>query len=281
MGELVLVGLGLFDDSDMSLRAVKVAHAADSVFAEFYTSKLPGADHERLEQRLGRPVRVLTREDIEQRADMVLDAAARGTAVLLVAGDPMAATTHVDLRLRAEKRGIRTRLVHGASIVTAAFTELGLSVYKSGRVTTIEWPHGDYFPTSPYEAVRDNLRAGLHTLCLLDIRAEERRYMTAAEGCRLLLRYEEERHEGALGPETLACVVARAGSPDCVRRAGSLTDLARGDFGGPLHCIVLPGQLHFMEAEALAALAGAPKGLLEKHGHDGGVGGDGAQGPPR
>ena len=102
--------------------------------------------------------------------------------------------------------------------------------------------------------------------------------MTAAEGCRLLLRYEEERHEGALGPETLACVVARAGSPDCVRRAGSLADLARGDFGGPLHCIVLPGQLHFMEAEALAALAGAPKGLLEKHGHDGG---DGAQGPPR
>jgi diphthine synthase len=260
----------------MSLRAVKIAHAADSVFAEFYTSKLAGADKGRLEQRLGRSVRILTREDIEQRADMVLDAAARGTAVLLVAGDPMAATTHVDLRLRAEGRGIRTRLVHGASIVTAALTELGLSVYKSGRVATIEWPHGDYFPTSPYEAVRDNLRAGLHTLCLLDIRTEEEKYMTAGEGCRLLLRYEEERHEGALGPGTLACVVARAGSPDCVRRAGSLGDLARGDFGGPLHCIVVPGKLHFMEAEALAVLAGAPKELLERHGHD-----DGAQGPPR
>lgn len=278
MGELVLVGLGLFDDSDMSLRAVKVAHAADTVFAEFYTSALPGADLERLVQRLGRPVRVLTREDVEQRADTVLDAAARGTAVLLVAGDPMAATTHVDLRLRAEARGIRTRLVHGASIVTAAFTELGLSVYKSGRVTTIEWPHGDYFPTSPYDAVRDNLRAGLHTLCLLDIRAEERKYMTADEGCRLLLRYEEERHEGALGPGTLACVVARAGSPDCARRAGELGDLAREDFGAPLHCIVLPGQMHFMEAEALASLAGAPKVLLERHGgrgHAGGAGGVG------
>jgi len=117
--------------------------------------------------------------------------------------------------------------------------------------------------------VRDNLRAGLHTLCLLDIRAEQRRYMTAAEGCRLLLRYEEERHEGALGPGTLACVVARAGSPDCVRRAGALGDLAREDFGGPMHCIVLPGKLHFMEAEALTALAGAPEALLEQHERDG------------
>jgi diphthine synthase len=278
LGELVLVGLGLFDDADMSLRALEVARSADSVFAEFYTSAMPGADLGRLERRLGRPVRVLSREDLEQRADAVLDAAAGGTAVLLVAGDPMAATTHVDLRLRAEGRGIRTRLVHGASIVTAAFTELGLSVYKSGRVTTIKWPRGSYFPTSPYDAVRDNLRAGLHTLCLLDIHADEARCMTADEGCRLLLRYEEERHEGALGPGTLACVVARAGAPDCVRHAGELGDLARADFGAPLHCIVLPGQMHFMEAEALASLAGAPPGLLERHGGRGRASGAGGGG---
>jgi diphthine synthase len=269
VGELVLVGLGLYDDADMSLRALEAVRGADRVLAEFYTSTLAGSDRAGLERRLGRPVEVLAREDVEQHADRIVDAAvAGGRVVLLVAGDALAATTHIDLRLRAEARGVRTRVVHGASILTAAFTELGLSVYKSGRVTTVEWPHGSYFPTSPYDAVRDNLRAGLHTLCLLDIRADEGRYMTAAEAAGLLLRYEQERGEGVLAPTTLACAVARAGAPDCMRVAGALGALARLDLGPPLHCIVLPGRLHFMEAEALSTLAGAPDGVVEAHGVD-------------
>ena len=267
MGELVLVGLGLHDDADMSLRALEAARAADRVFAEFYTSALPGAGSEGLERRLGRPVEVLGREDVESHADAILNAAAASTVVLLVAGDALAATTHIDLRLRAEARGVRTRVVHGASIMTAAFTELGLSVYKSGRTTTLEWPHGSYFPTSPYEAVRDNMLAGLHTLCLLDIRADEGRYMTAAEAATLLLRYEEVRGERVLGPGTLACAVARAGAPDCRRWAGRLDALRDADLGPPLHCVVLPGKMHFMEAEALHALAGAPDALLEPRVH--------------
>jgi diphthamide biosynthesis methyltransferase len=31
---------------------------------------------------------------------------------------------------------------------------------------------------------------------------------------------------------------------------------------------VLPGRLHFMEAEALSTLAGAPDGVVEAHGVD-------------
>jgi diphthine synthase len=34
------------------------------------------------------------------------------------------------------------------------------------------------------------------------------------------------------------------------------------DFGGPLHCLMIPSDLHFMEAEALVELAGAPKELF-------------------
>ena len=36
------------------------------------------------------------------------------------------------------------------------------------------------------------------------------------------------------------------------------------DFGGPLHILVIPAKLHFMEAQALVALAGAPQEIIEK-----------------
>lgn len=264
MGELHFVGLGLYDETDMSLAGLETARSADQVFAEFYTSKLTGATIEVLEGRIGQPISLLDRESVETQPEMVLEVASKGKAVLLVAGDPMAATTHIDMRLQAEGRGIHTRIFHGASILTAAFTELGLSVYKSGRVCTLQWPTGTYFPSSPYEQLAENHGADLHTLVLMDIRADEGRYMTAAEGCQLLLRYENELAYGVTGPDALACVVARAGAPDCVRVAGRLGDLAEMDFGPALHSIVVPSRLHFMEARALVVLAGADPKLVEK-----------------
>jgi diphthine synthase len=264
VGELHFVGLGLYDETDMSLAGLEAAQAADQVFAEFYTSKLTGATIEVLEGRIGKPIKVLDRESVESQPETVLDVAEQGKAVMLVVGDPMAATTHIDLRLQAEGRGVHTRIFHGASILTAAFTELGLSVYKSGRVCTLQWPTGTYFPSSPYEQLAENHQSDLHTLVLMDIRSDEGRYMTAAEGCQLLLRYEDELGYGVTGPDALACVVARAGAPDCLRVAGRLEDLAKMEFGPALHSIVVVSRLHFMEARALVVLAGADPKLVEK-----------------
>ena len=42
-------------------------------------------------------------------------------------------------------------------------------------------------------------------------------------------------------------------------KAGYVRDLINYDFGEPPHSIVFPGKLHFMEAEALIVLAGAPE----------------------
>ena len=46
-------------------------------------------------------------------------------------------------------------------------------------------------------------------------------------------------------------------------RADKIKNLINSDFGGPLHCLMIPGDLHFMEAEALIELADAPKELFE------------------
>lgn len=251
---LTFVGLGLWDEKDVSLRGFEAVRAADRVFAEWYTAHLGGATPERLLEYYGRDIEFLDRDPLE-KGDVILDAAAAGDVALLAVGDSMTATTHVDLRVRAHKRGIRTRVVHGASIATAVAGLLGLFSYKFGRATTLVFPEGNYFPTSPYDVLRDNRARGLHTLTLLDLRAAEGRYMSANEGASLLLRMERERGEGVFTEESVAFAIARAGSPEPLVQRGTLAQLAGADFGAPLHTLVVPGNLHFVEEEAVEALA--------------------------
>jgi len=80
------------------------------------------------------------------------------------------------------------------------------------------------------------------------------------------LEIEQKREEKILTPSTLAIGVARAGSDAPTLKADLAMKLLSYDFGGPPQSLIVPGDLHFMEAEALAALAGAPENLwkLEK-----------------
>ena len=179
-------------------------------------------------------------------------------------GDPFSATTHVELRIRARKLGIPVTVVHGASALTAVPGLLGLQHYKFGRTTTLPFPEKGYFPESPYDIIVENHSRGLHTLVLLDIQADKGRLMTANDGMGILSELENRKRGGILGPDALVGVVARAGSALPVVRAGRLAVLAKEDFGPPHHSIVVPGKLHFMEAEALVELAGAPADMFEK-----------------
>ncbi len=262
-GKLVFIGLGLFDENDLSLRACEELKKADVVFCEFYTSALRGFTKEACEKIIGKKITPLSREQTE-RGDIILQAAQQGHVCFLVGGDPMTATTHIDLRLRAHKRNIPTQIIHNSSIVLAAPGLLGLQSYKFGRTTTLVFPEKDFFPTSPYTVIAENKKHGLHTLVLLDIQAEKNRYMTANEGLSLLLEIEQKMKQGVLSQDTVACVVARAGAPDALCVADSLGSLVTQDFGPPLHTIVIPGALHFIELEALHMLAALPAHLATK-----------------
>ena len=46
----------------------------------------------------------------------------------------MVATTHQELRTRAIKLGIETRVIHGSSVLSAVGGELGLHSYNFGRI---------------------------------------------------------------------------------------------------------------------------------------------------
>ncbi len=255
-GRLALVGLGLHDEKDVTVRGLEEISSADVVLSERYTSTLCEGAISRLSETTGKEIRTVTREDVED-ASVILDTAMGKRVALLVVGDPLTATTHIDLRLRAARNSIETVIVHASSVLTAVPGLLGLQHYKFGRATTLPFPQEGYLPTSPCEMILENLKRGLHSMALLDIDSENGRYMTANEGMNVLL--EMARKLGVAGDisgETLACVVARAGAPDCTVSAGRLDDMRLRDFGPPLHTLVIPGLLHFMEEEALQTFAG-------------------------
>lgn len=260
LGELVFVGLGLWSEKNMSLLGVDEARSAETVFAELYTSLMPELSLSRLEKLVEKSVNVVSRHDLEEGCgERILEAAKKGKITLLVPGDPLTATTHVDLRIRAEKKGIKTSIIHGASIVSAIIGLSGLQNYKFGRSVTIPFSEADALDTTPYNVIAENQKAGLHTLCFLDIRAEEKRYMTIGDALEILAALEKQKQKRVITSDTLAIGIARAGSENPTVKADFFKQLHRFDFGKPPHSLVFPGKLHFMEAEALVTLAKAPE----------------------
>lgn len=247
---LHLVGLGLHDVQDVSVKGLERIRAADAVYAEFYTAILTGTPHAELEAFLGRPVRVLDRLGVEAGGKDLVEEARHREVCLLTAGDPLTATTHTDLLVRAHAAGVPVRIVHASSIYSAAPGLLGLQHYKFGRTTTLVRPEPNWFPTSPFDAVAENRARGLHTLVLLDIKADEGYCMTANEGLLLLLELAQRTGNAWFSAETPVGVVARAGSDTGLRRTGTVGSLARLGFGPPLHCLVVPGPLQVVEQEA-------------------------------
>jgi diphthine methyl ester synthase len=263
---LYLVGLGLGDERDITLRGLDVVRAASAVYLEAYTSVLaaPVAD---LEALYGVPVTVADREAVEERADEILAAAARpGGAAFLVVGDPFGATTHSDLWLRARELDLPITSVHNASVMNAV-AACGLQLYRFGEAVSLCFWTDSWTPHSYYSKIVANRRAGLHTLCLLDIKVKEpsaeslargkkeyepARFMTIAQAIEQLLVCEGRVGGGVCKPDSLAVGIARLGQPDQLFAAGTMADLLEYEFGKPLHSLVIPAEeLHFHERAVL------------------------------
>lgn len=246
---LHLVGLGLHDPKSITVRGLEVVRAADVVYAEFYTAIMSGTP-EQLEEFLGRPVKVLDRLGVEKGGPRLLEEARTKDVALLVAGDPMAATTHADLLVRFRHAGVPLHVVHAPSIFSAAPGLLGLQHYKFGRATTLVKPEKGWSPTSPFDAVAENHARGLHTLVLLDIKSDLGYFMTANEALAILLDLASRTGNDWFGPSTPVGVVARAGAESPGVTTGTVERLKDHDFGPPLHCLVVPGNLQVVEQEA-------------------------------
>jgi diphthine synthase len=93
------------------------------------------------------------------------------------------------------------------------------------------------------------------------LKADEKRFLSIKEGLAMLLEIEQKRRKRIVTPNTLAVGVARVGSNAPTLKADFIKKLLNYDFGDPPHSLIFLGQIHFMEAEALMAFAGAPAKL--------------------
>ena len=257
MNELVFIGLGLNDERGITVKGLEETKSADTVFMETYTSRMPDFSLQRFEAVCGKKVQVVTRQTLEdENGTLILQAAKVGKAVFLVPGDPFIATTHVTLRIDAQKQGIKTRIVHGTSIMSAIISLSGLHNYKFGKTVTVPFPEN--FSETPYNVIAQNKKAGLHTLCLLDLKANENIFLSINQAIKMLREVEEKKQLGAVTAETVVVGIARAGGNSPTLKADFIKDLASFDFGHPPYSLIFPGELHFMEVDSLIAFAGAP-----------------------
>ena len=247
---LTFIGLGLSDEKDISVKGLEAVRSADRVYLESHTSRLTGTTLAAMEEFYGRPVIPVTREEMEVHPGEILAHARGGEVALLCGGDPLVSTTHADLRLRAKAAGVETRIIHGASIQTAVSGLTGLQNYRFGKSTSLPFPSGSWFPTTPLSTILGNLSLNLHTLVYLDIQG--RRFMTVNEGIWLLGEMAARISRPA--PDFFVGI-ARAGSRDALVAAGSGARLAGLAFGPPLHILVVPADLHPVEQEYLEAFS--------------------------
>jgi diphthine methyl ester synthase len=244
---LYMIGIGLNDEKDITIRGLEAVKQAKKIFLETYTSILQ-VPLSKLEEFYGKKIISANRELVEKNSDEILKPALKEDVAFLVIGDVFSATTHTDLKHRAIELGVKINIIHNASVLTAVGIT-GLELYKFGKTTSIPFPQEGFEPETPYDVIKSN--GNLHTLVLLDLKPEDDAFMSVNDAITYLLIVEEKRDELIFTKDKKCIGIARLGSSDCVIKYGKAKDLIKFDFGKPPHCLIIPGKLHFVEEEAL------------------------------
>ncbi len=238
---LYIIGLGLWDKKDISVKGLNAVKNADYVYFENYTSRL-NCSIDELEVFYGKKVIPADREMIESKYGEILSRAEKGNVAVLVIGDVFSATTHINLLIEAREKGIGVEVIHNASVVSAVGIT-GLEVYKFGKITSIPFDNKNI--ESPVKALYDNKRLGLHTLFLLDLKPEENKFMRASDAAEYLISKGVKKDEKAVAIAGLG-----SESPEIV--VDNLAKIAESENLKKIpQCIIVPGNLHFIEEKAL------------------------------
>jgi diphthine synthase len=229
---LYLIGLGL-DDGEITQKGLEALESVDKAFVEFYTNT-ETVDIESLEDQSENDIEKLSRDEVE-RKDKIIESAAEQETAFLVSGDPLTATTHYDIKHRAEEKGIETKVVHAPSIFTS-IAETGLNVYKFGRTVTLP---KDMVPESIGTYIEKNDSIGLHSLVLLDINYD------AGEAAEKLVEIDQDLADREI------VVLERANNENQEVSVMALKELSNTSLGETPHSIIIIGDTSHKEEEFL------------------------------
>lgn len=259
-----VVGLGLGDVKDITVKGLEIVKKCDRVYLEAYTSILIDDMIDKMKSFYAKDIIIADRDLVEQGSDSILENADSQDVALLVVGDPYGATTHTDLVLRARQMNIPTQVIHNASIMNAVGCT-GLQLYNFGETVSIPFWTDSWKPDSFYDKIVENKTRGLHTLCLLDIQVKEPtlesltkktrqylppRFMSVSQAAEQLV--EISKNKLGLCNEDLVVGLARVGSETQSIVPTSLVNMITTDMGKPLHSLIVVGKLHPVESEFLS-----------------------------
>jgi len=238
---LYLIGLGLENEKDITLKGLEKIKISKIVYLENYTSKLQCSVKD-LEKLYEKKIILASRNFIEGKSKDIIERARKENISILILGDIFSATTHISMFHEAKKNKVDVEVINNASILTAIGI-IGLELYKFGRVASIPFDNNKI--KTPIEILKENQKLNLHTLFLLDLDNERKKYLTIQETIEYLLRNKIKK-------ETRAVACARIGCRDYKIKSGTLEELMNLDYGKPPCCLVIPAKkLHFIEEEML------------------------------
>jgi len=254
---LWLIGLGPGNLDYMSKAAIDVGKACSHRFLEGYTAILPSDQEVRLESFIGNWEKIM-RPQVEDPKEL-LKLAKEVPVALLIVGDPMQATTHIDLEARCNELGINFNVIPGITATALAVSLSGLQSYRFGRQVTIPYSYGNYLPSSPLEMIYRNYENNLHTLVLLDLDptgmgVEKPTPMSPIDAFRILEKMEEKMEDEGnnLSPQVKALdgVLLTDISLDSQKIiAGNLSEITECNDGW-IHCLIIPSKMNQNEIDA-------------------------------
>ena len=247
---LSIIGLGL-DIGDISLKGLNSIREADRVLIETYTLPIPAGYIELLEKETGKKITKTDRKALEDDVRATAAPAAEYDLALLVPGDPLVATTHHIIIEAAMDAGAEVRIIHSASIFTAAIGESGLDIYRFGPTTTIPFWSSKYKPVSFIDTIAKNLCNNNHTLVLLDVDAQAGLTMSYADAVALLLKAEEMRRKKVLGAKKIL-IMCEIGTPEQFIVYSEIGDIKlerlEKRMSSKRTVLIIPAELNFAEA---------------------------------
>jgi diphthine synthase len=238
---LHMIGLGMHDEKDITLKGLESIKKCDFVYLEIYTS-LIDSSLEKLEELYDKKIIIANRDMVEKEDNEILEKAKNHNVAFLVKGDIFGATTHMDLVLRAQKMGIKVHYVFNASVLTVVGA-IGLKLYKFGKTTSI--PFGNKHIRAPIDIFEKNYENEMHTLFLLDLNPEENKFLNVNEAAEYLIDH-------GVSEDILAIGCSHLGSRAAEIKTRSLKELTKEKFEFYPQSLIIPTkELHFIEEEAI------------------------------
>ncbi len=228
-----LIGLGL-NKNTLTAEALQILKTCKQIYLENYTVDFP-YKKEDLEKNYKIKIQELNRQKIE--GEEFLQQAKTNNIALLVYGDALSATTHIQLIQACKKNKIKIKIYHNSSILTA-ISETGLQLYKFGKITSMPKWQKSYTPDSFVEYIKQNLLIKAHTLLLLDIGLNIK---NAKKQLKIAIKNHKLKIE-----KIILCEQLGVNTKITYTTLNKLPDNAKAPY-----CFIIPSELNLVEKEVL------------------------------